>query len=481
MPFLFTLPTTSHLSFPDYLRSDSHPSLPFEATIHRGVLRDTLKRHKRLDRAAQSTHLPHVLAALEGYIPYLCALDQGLSAASVAGEEVDVVLEQEVRVAWRTSLTSTLPGREPARVSLRSVEYEIFFVLSTLAYTHTLMARVHLHALYTPTTPSAAQRRTAITAATRVLLQASSIHAYLLRRGQDATVPPPVLDLSPAVHRALAAMALADATLLAVLQDDPYPVVVSQSRNEHDHEWMIKAPDIPRVRAHLFARLCLAASEHASQAVATLASTSGVDDSLRTYLAGLVKTARGKACRFLALDADLGGKTGEAIGWVRGGAKELGFGGVAATAGEEDGSRRWARWRRAWDEKREDKRVERGGEWGLDGGRLEEGRVLDMLEAKWVKMNDTVNTQTIPPSTTLLARLPSGREIHNVPPYPPPSLDADVLATMRSPLEPRARELYDAEHGDDDDDDEADDRDGAGIPGAFPGASIRSASGTGYY
>ncbi len=31
-------------------------------------------------------------------------------------------------------------------------------------------------------------------------------------------------------------------------------------------------------------------------------------------------------------------------------------------------------------------------DWGDDAGREEEGRVIDMLEAKWVKMNDTVTS-----------------------------------------------------------------------------------------
>jgi transcription initiation factor TFIID subunit 3 len=60
--------------------------------------------------------------------------------------------------------------------------------------------------------------------------------------------------------------------------------------------------------------------------------------------------------------------------------------------------------KRGWEDKREERKLEKEfgsikitGEreaeldWGDDAGREEEGRVLDMLEAKWMKMNDTVS------------------------------------------------------------------------------------------
>ena len=49
------------------------------------------------------------------------------------------------------------------------------------------------------------------------------------------------------------------------------------------------------------------------------------------------------------------------------------------------------RLKKEWSEKREDRKVERGTGWGADGGRLEETRVIEMLEAKWTKQNDTVS------------------------------------------------------------------------------------------
>jgi len=51
-------------------------------------------------------------------------------------------------------------------------------------------------------------------------------------------------------------------------------------------------------------------------------------------------------------------------------------------------------------------------------------------------MNDTINTQIIPPSASFLSNLPSGRDIHSSPaPYGPPQLDAEHLARMRAPPE----------------------------------------------
>ena len=43
-------------------------------------------------------------------------------------------------------------------------------------------------------------------------------------------------------------------------------------------------------------------------------------------------------------------------------------------------------------EKREDRRVDKEAAWGADAGKLEETRILEMLDAKWNKINDTVSS-----------------------------------------------------------------------------------------
>ena len=394
MPFPLTLPTTSAFSFSQFFSSDSHPSLPLTASTYRGVLRDALKKYKRLHPAEQSSHLSAVLLSLNNYIPYLLAVDAGLGSQPVAGEELDVVLKSTPTVEWRPTLSGTsIPGRAAARLKTQSLEYEIYFVLSTLAYTYTLLSRVSLHPIYSSATasPTPEQRTSAITTATKHLLSAASIHDHLSTRSDQVSSDPPSIDITKPTFKALTSLALAEATLLAVLKDDPYPAAVAQDRNKNDKEWMIKAPEIPKVRAHLFARLCLAAAEHAANALSLLKTSSGkgkIDAGLVKYVEDLKSCGRGKACRFFGIDAELGGQTGTGIAWLQAGMHELGI------SPKEDGGKKGpslGRFKKEWTEKREDKKIEKGAAWGADAGRLEEGRVLEMLGEKWVKMNDTVS------------------------------------------------------------------------------------------
>ncbi|KAK0661046.1 pH-response regulator protein palC [Lasiodiplodia hormozganensis] len=550
MPFPFELPTTSSISFADFYSSSTHPSLPLAATTCRGVLRDVLKKHKRLPPPSQTSDLPAVATALNEYIPYLSALDAGLSARRTLpgnDEAIDVALLRDLAVEWRATLTAPpLPGRDPPRVKLHGLEFELGFALATLAYVHSLQARAALHALHnyaTAAPPSPEQRTAAIAAAMRSFLEANAIHSYLVQRlgsippqptstnadigssssiisssgirklsqhqhqaTPTASATPP--DMTPGVQTALAELTLAEATLIAVLKDDPYPAVVAEDRSRASKDWMFKAPDIPKVRAHLFARLCLAAAEHAGKGKAGLgwSSSSGggsggagaagatagkVDEALARYLDDLRRTARGKACRFFGIDAELEGKTGEAIAWLRAARRELGFlsGSGSAGGGEEESSKSRgfaSRLKKDWAEKREDRRIEKGADWGSDAGRFEEGRVVEMLEKKWVKMNDTVGVQTIPPIEPLLASMPSGREYHTPKPYQLPHLDEFTVARMRAPPEPSAGGGgFTGVEDDSGDEEESQHRAvGDGDPvGAFPGTSADYAAGgdRGYY
>jgi hypothetical protein len=390
MPFPFALPTTSSFSFSTYFNSESYPSLPLSASTYRGVLRDALKKHKRLSPPDQVPHLASVLLSLRNYIPYLLEIDNGLGSKG----SVDIVLKSTPSLEWRPILLDNrIPGRESPRLKIQSLEYEIYFVLSSLAYTYTLLSRVSLHPLYSSATasPSPEQRTTFISTATKHLLEAASIHDYLATRSDQIPTTAPCVDITKSTFRALSSLALAEATLLAVLKDDPYPAAVAQDRNKNDKEWMIKAPDIPKVRAHLFARLCLAVGEHAGNALSLLsASGSGegkIDPDLLRYVEDLKRTGRGKACRFFAIDSELGGQTGTALAWLQAGMTELGL------ASKEEGKKglSFGRFKKGWEEKREDKRVKKGSQWGADAGKMEEGRVLEMLEKKWAKMNDTAS------------------------------------------------------------------------------------------
>lgn len=393
MPFPFTLPTTSAFSFSSSFNCESHPSLPLNASAHRGVVRDALKKHKRLPTSSQPPNLSSIINSLNSYLPYLLAIDAGLGSKPLLDEDVNVVLISTPAVEWRPTLSdNAVPGKEIARIKVQSLEYEIFFTLSTLAYTYTLLSRASLHSLYVISgVPLGTQERTtAITTATKHLLDAASIHDYLARRAESLITTPPCTDIAPSTTRALASLALAEATLLAVLKDDPYPAVVAQDRNKNDREWMYRAPEIPKVRAHLFARLCLAAADHAAQASSLCQSPgkglSKLNESLLRYLEDLRKTCRAKACRFFGIDAELSGQTGNALGWLRCGLQELGVELQDAKKGFGLG-----RLKKDWSERREDKKVEKGTSWGADAGKLEETRVIEILEAKWSKENDTVS------------------------------------------------------------------------------------------
>ncbi|KAH8675472.1 pH-response regulator protein palC [Xylariales sp. PMI_506] len=435
MPYPFVLPTTSSFSYSASFQSDSHPSLPLQASTHRGVVREALKKHKRLPPQSQPPNIPSVASALNNYLQYLFAADAGLGHRAIEDEPIRVDQVSRPLIEWRPTLSDIgLPGKESARVKIQSLEYELFFTLATLGYANTLLARADLHPLYVTTgVPLGTQERTlAIQTATRHLLDAASIHDYLARRAEGLVAGPPCTDVSASTTRALSSLALAEATLLAVLKDDPYPAVVAQDRNKNDKEWMYKAPEIPKVRAHLFARLCLAAADHAAQASALCKATSKglpkLDESLVRYVDDLRRTARAKACRFFAIDAELSGQTGNALGWLQCGFQELGFEPKEAKKGLS-----LSRLKKDWSDKREDKKVERGTGWGYDAGKLEETRVIEMLEEKWTRINDTMMTQPVTAPAVLLAGMPSGREIHMIKPYIPPQLSRQMLEAMRAP------------------------------------------------
>jgi hypothetical protein len=160
----------------------------------------------------------------------------------------------------------------------------------------------------------------------------------------------------------------------------------------------------------------------------------------------LRRTARGKACRFLGVDAELAGRTGEGIAWLRGARMEMGF-----SSGQEEAKKSslgFSKFKKEWAEKREDKKIERGGAWGADAGRFEEGRVVDMLLGKWEKMNDTVLILLFPPfflsssqvylHTNIPSRYPSKPSPHPPPSSPPCPPAANTTPPNHTPS-PRSK------------------------------------------
>ncbi|ODM21384.1 pH-response regulator protein palC [Aspergillus cristatus] len=464
MVYGFTLPTTSHLSFQAFLSSSTHPSLPQAASTARHALHVALKAHKRLSRGPQQdSHLTTVLNALNDYLPYLLAISNGLSGFTIGNntEDVEITLRSELESEWRATLSTTTPslpikgkGTSAGRIRGHGIDYEIAFTVTTLGYVLSNMAHsTVVRTLYATKTPTPEQRTAAVQTATKYLLQASAVHIFLSTSSSPTgTAPNSIPDLDPATQSALSSLALAEATLLAVLKDDSYVATCIQARNPNDKDWMVRAPEIPKVRAMLFARLCVRAAEYAEQATAGLGAVGtqgkgGIEDDLLRYARVLGRVARARACRFFGVDAELAGKVGEGIAWLRAAKSALGLriGPPSVMDGSAKRERGFSRLKREWSERREERKMEkdagsrdRGEKSELDpgdnAGREEEGRVIEMLETKWVRMNDTINTQLVPPSTDLLTNLPSGRDIHSPPgPYKLPALGEEELVRMRAP------------------------------------------------
>jgi hypothetical protein len=288
--------------------------------------------------------------------------------------------------------------------------------------------------------------------------------------------PAGAVDVSEPVQAALAALSHAEATLLFVQKDDPYPALLIQSRNKNDREWMIKAPEIPRVRVGLLARLCLNATERAGRAVAGLKSgvPGGVSGELVRYCEDLRKVSRAKACRFLGIEKEMEGRMGEGIAWLRGGMVEVGM-----EPPKDSASVGFGKLRSEWKGRREDKRLEKGkADWGLDAGKAEEGRVLEWLERKWTKMNDTMNVQIVPDWQPLAAAMPSGRDALTPKAWVPDVLPEEEVARMRAPPEVGAGD--DGAQSSDEEDAGGKSRDPVG---AFPGTTneYRGGNDSSYY
>jgi hypothetical protein len=69
--------------------------------------------------------------------------------------------------------------------------------------------------------------------------------------------------------------------------------------------------------------------------------------------------------------------------------KELGFASLGAD--QEKKSFGFSKLKKEFQEKKEDRKIEKGEGWGTDAGKFEEGRIVDMLLRKWEKQNDTVS------------------------------------------------------------------------------------------
>jgi len=380
MPYPYPLPTTSPVSFAQQYTSPVYPSLPLLVTQHRGTFRNLLKAYKRLPPAQQSSQLPQLLTSIEAYLRYPLFLQSCLHSGDVLPNDAS---PKPITTSWRATITSpAFPGAQPRRADRTGLEYEISFTLSTLAYTHTLIARSQLHDALLPETQDD-RKQQLLNTSIQHLLASSAIFTYSLalpRAPVDSNWP---VDLNAQTLSALSSLSLADATLLAVIKQDPYPSYLSLTNphGKRSQPGVLYAAIQPPtgVKALLLSRICIAASTHADHALGLLPE--GLQPELGRYLDSLSRVARAKACRFLGIDAEASGRVGEGIGWIA----------LARSLLSSPSSSSSAKLKREFLERRESKGLAKGdGTWGLDAGRMEESRVLEALEEKWKAANDRV-------------------------------------------------------------------------------------------
>ncbi|KAI5291883.1 hypothetical protein KEM54_002224 [Ascosphaera aggregata] len=458
-------------------------------------LRVALKRYKQAPRSQRGDELLRARTALEEYLGWLIALIEGAGYdvgskgnGGGAGRPV-VLLKQEIEAEWspvilsqknrllsfsspslisRSSKSSALGVANTSSLSKRAkypgFAYELAYTLTTYAFILSNLARSrYLHTLYASQTPTPTERTASLQLCIREIQTAASIHSYICTSPffaclnsstNDNSCPP---DVQLHVQSGLKSLCLAEATLLSISKDDAYLAACIQLRNKSDTDWMIRPPEIPRVRTLLFARICVRAAELANEAegamsVAVASASAAADDCpVLGYASVLARVARARACRFFGIEAEEGGRTGEGIAWLRAGREVLLAAGrrkslMGANEAEKEKSKLGLRkWKEEWKGRKEERRAEKNageGEGssqsdnglgaGDDAGRMEEVRVLEWLSGKWEKMNDTINTQNIPPHRPLLAQLPSGRDI--LPPlkvYVPDGLEKGRIETLR--------------------------------------------------
>ena len=472
MPFPFTLPTVSPVSFSTHYISLAYPSLPLACSTHRGILRDSLKSHKRLPAPAQGANIKHIISVTTEYLSYL----QFLYKALQLGDVSPIPTAPEIGTAWTPTLASTTRFGVPSsreRARGRGLEYEIFWAYSTLAYAHSIQARVLLIGFLSPPSsspsPETSSTSQLLPQAINHVLTSASIFNYLL------SLPPPKNwqpgnekntlslphNISQPMLSSLASISLASATLLAVLKTDPYPTylaITSNTRkNDNDHayskEYLYNPPNPPKgVKALLFSRLCVAASEHATKAqgaISDIIRAGTVNEDYVRYIDELRRAAKARGCRFLGVDAEAQGRLGEGIAWIKL-ARETLTGSVSASSsstGEQEG-----KGKKTLASRMEKLRLSKSPPSPLstfsshtaasgNGGGLplhldpctvySELQVIESLDAKWTKMNDKLIFEKVPPTNSLIAKIPGGREVHTVQQFAPVQLGEDSVNQLR--------------------------------------------------
>ena len=467
MPFPFTLPTASAVSFSKHYTSEAYPSLPLACSTHRGVLRDSLKSHKRLPASAQGANIKHIISVTTDYLSYL----QFLHKALQSGDASPIPTAPEIETAWTPTLASTtrfgVSSSREKRARGRGLEYEVFWAYSTLAYAHTIQARVLLIGFLSLPSPSLSPETSSasqlLPQAINHVLTSAAIFNYLLslslpQRSQPGNETPH--NISQPMLSSLASISLASATLLAVLKTDPYPkylaITSSTRKNDSDDayskEYLYNPPNPPKgVKAMLFSRLCIAASEHATKAhgaISDIARAGTVNEDYVRYIDELRRAAKARGCRFLGVDAEAQGRVGEGLAWIKL-AQETLAGTVSASSSTDEQE---GKGKKTLASRMEKLRLSKSpspsplssftfGSTQPDAVGLpphldpctvySEFRVIESLDAKWTKTNDNLIFEKVPPTSTLVAKIPGGREVHTVQQFTPVQLGEDSVNQLR--------------------------------------------------
>lgn len=356
MPLVINLPTIAAVDFGFYFREVSTEGENAITALQdsRAQLRNRLKAFKRANELQKKLQLQELLTLAENYYRELARLQQLLDSKAV--ETI-----AELATQW-TAIPDLLPQTIPSGKHLGKTS--IKGLPSELAQTTFLLGLVHF--------------------CIGNSFEESPDNTPLLKRhtANLTTSASIFCSLSVPAARALAELAHAEATLLAVLPMDPYPSylsvttaggIIKISAGDHSgKEWLYTPPPKPKgVKALLIARLCIAASDHAIRAGAYIQDDKGMGK-LKKYSEKLSKEAKAKACRFLGVDAEGSGRAGEGIGWIK------------------------------------------AGRLTLKGHECEEEEILKELEARWTSANDKYGFEKVINEKELLSKVPSGRDVFEI-------------------------------------------------------------------
>ncbi|CUA66674.1 pH-response regulator protein palC [Yarrowia lipolytica CLIB122] [Rhizoctonia solani] len=408
--YVYDLPTTGALSLSELCTdiTGSHASNLARATEARANVRAILKASRRTD-AGERDYLK-VVKALDEYTPFVNAI-----IASVAAD--DLTLAQEPIFSWRSTLShSTLS--DPPRINVHGLHAELAFVLHSSAYALSNLAAASVASLGTYERDRAlpdADRRAKdekLTFAVKLLCRAAGIFTHIaqvvipeLGKGTGGPRPP---ELREDVANALAKLALADAHALSVRK------LLTRSAVQAA---LSPGPPLPQghpppafvAKIYLYTASLYASArgmtDTSQRKLSLLKSRGGADNAevsqdTRRYLEDETALTEALAHKWLGVDAGEAGRTGDAAGYLKWAKSEL----------ESLKEGKLARFKKSG---------------GVDG-KMKKERSVEELESigmflnNYLKVNDSINFQPVPTSSTLQSTIPAGMSVVTEKPYEAP-------------------------------------------------------------